>query len=202
MVQIIVNDGTAVAITGYGVNPNEIEVNLGTGNKENTKVLLLKFLRSELLYDIKNISFVTGDVMPEENQHTRHMVQDIGEEGNVDRVTRTMDIAVAECTELLYPLTKGNVEQTTTLDDKLTETATYEIKGLVPDDFSQSTAVLLERYIHEYIISRVLSDWLLIADPAGQVYQTWLAKCEATKASIEECTSRRTGRARKSQTPF
>lgn len=41
-------------------------------------VIILK--REQLLYDIKNYCYIEGDIMPEDTQHSRHMVQDVGEE--------------------------------------------------------------------------------------------------------------------------
>ena len=60
----------------------------GTVNTDaNTRTVRLKFLRSQLLYDIKNYAFIEGDVMGEEKQHAQHVIVEIGEEGNVDRVS-------------------------------------------------------------------------------------------------------------------
>ena len=191
-----------VRIAGIGVNPGETEVDMTQGRKPWTKNATLQFLRSELLYDIGNVAYVLGDVKPEEDQHSRHQIQDITQDGNIDRVTRMMDIAVAECTELLYPYTKAEAEESTVMDDKLTETACYNINMTMPDDFSKTTQVLLVRYIHEYIVARVLMDWLLIADPAGNGYQNWSAKCMAAKESIEKMLNRRTGRTRRPTRPF
>lgn len=165
-----------------------------------TKTVRLEFLRTQLLYDIRNIAYVEGDVMPEENQHTRHQVQDIGEEGNIDRVTRLMDIAVAECVEMLYPYTKAEVDNSTYMDDILQETDRYVVIMYVPDDFSKTTVTLLERYIHEFICYRVLADWFLITAP--DLAQKWLGKQEAAEVSIKDALNARVGRVRKTQTPF
>jgi hypothetical protein len=168
--------------------------------KARTKTVRLEFLRTQLLYDIKNIAYVEGDVMGKDTQHIRHMVQDIGEEGNVDRVTRIMDVAVAECAELLYPYSKKEVGSSTRMDDILYEADKYVIDLLVPDDFSRTTVTLLERYIHEFICYRVLADWFLITAP--DLAQKWLGKQEAAEVSIKDALNARVGRVRKTQTPF
>lgn len=51
----------------------------------------LTFEREQLLYDIKNNAYVESHVMAPETEHAKHMVADVGEEGNVDRVTRVLD---------------------------------------------------------------------------------------------------------------
>ena len=68
------------------------------------KLAVLIFRRDQLLYDIKNISYIEGSVLPQDTEaHNRHMVQDVGEEGNVDRVSRILDLCHAQAKELLYP---------------------------------------------------------------------------------------------------
>ena len=70
---------------------------------QQTKTVTLTFKRSELLYDVENYSFVEGDIMETENEHARHQVFDIGQSGNVNRVTRVLNLTHAECVEMLYP---------------------------------------------------------------------------------------------------
>lgn len=167
---------------------------------DRTKKVRLEFLRSQLLYDIKNIAYVEGDVMTDDKQHSKHQVQDIGEEGNIDRVTRMMDVAVAECVEMLYPYSKAEVEEYTQMDDILQESYSYVVNLLVPDDFSKTTVTLIERYIHEFIIYRVLADWFLISAP--DLAQKWLGKQEAAEVAIKDTLNARIRRVRKTQTPF
>ena len=76
------------------------------GQTNDSKTVRLKFLRSELLYDIKNYAFVEADVMGEERQHGQHVLAEIGEEGNVDRVNRILAVVHAAAVEMLYPYTK------------------------------------------------------------------------------------------------
>ena len=73
---------------------------------QQTKTVTLTFKRSELLYDVENYSFVEGDIMETENEHARHQVFDIGQSGNVNRVTRVLNLTHAECVEMLYPYTR------------------------------------------------------------------------------------------------
>lgn len=175
-----------------------------------TKTIKMVFKREELLYDIKNNAYVIGDVMPKDNPHSSHQVQDICEDGNIDRVTRVLDIAHAECTEALYPFSKEDVEQETEMDDTPTYPSPpaestggntdYTISLLVPDDYSKTTVNLLVRYIHEYMVYRVLYDWLDITYPAAA--GAWRAKADEAKEGMQEAVNFRTGRARLTQSPF
>lgn len=217
-----------------------------------TKTVKLTFKREELLYDIRNNAYVEGDVMQANTEHDRHQVQDIGEDGNIDRVTRVLDLAHAECAEALFPYTKENVEQETEMDDTPTyvepvvETSTeqpteegtdaaasgmvadddehyalsddegdeeftnetpsskptgdYVIRLLVPDEYSKTTVRLLVRYIHEYMVCRVLADWLSITNPPAAA--NWKAKQDDALECMKEAVNFRTGRVRRTQTPF
>ena len=171
--------------------------------KERTKTVTLTFLREQLLYDIKNIAWVEGDVLPDEAQHSKHQVQDIGEEGNIDRVTRMLDLALSRCRERLYPYTKSDVEGGETLDDILDETETYTIAMLVPDDFSTTTVQYLEQLIHNLLVYLVLADWMSIANVANaQSAVNWAAKAQDLEDEIKSTLNARTGRVRKFQSPF
>lgn len=165
--------------------------------------MTLTFLREQLLYDIKNLAYVEGDVLPDEAQHSKHQVQDIGEDGNIDRVTRMLDLALAHCVEALYPFSKVDVESGVVLDDTLTETPTYTVTLLVPDDFSDTTAKYLEQLIHNLLVYYVLADWMSIANVANpKSAANWAAKAQDLEDEIKSKLNARTGRVRKFQSPF
>ncbi|MDO4165548.1 MAG: hypothetical protein Q4D56_14380, partial [Bacteroides sp.] len=116
----------------------------GRNSDEQTKQVTLVFKREELLYDAKNYSFVEGDIKKEDDEHSRHQVFDIGESGNVDRVTRVLNLAHSECVEMLYPYTKEEIpDEQEALDDVLEEPEEYNIELALPKGFSLSTVKLL-----------------------------------------------------------
>ena len=196
------------------------------GTVVRTKTVKMTFKREELLYDIRNNAYVEGDVMQAKTEHDRHQVQDIGEDGNIDRVTRLLDLAHAECEEALFPYTKEDVEQETEMDDTPTyveptadaggtvadmemftddmtaskPTGDYVIRLLVPDEYSKTTVRLIVRYIHEYMVCRVLSDWMSITNPPAAA--NWKAKQDEALEGMREAVNFRTGRVRRTQTPF
>ena len=202
------------------------------GTVVRTKTVKMTFKREELLYDIRNNAYVEGDVMQAKTEHDRHQVQDIGEDGNIDRVTRVLDLAHAECEEALFPYTKENVEQESEMDDTPTfveptadaegtvagseetlaeeeftddtpvvkPTGDYVIRLLVPDEYSKTTVRLIVRYIHEYMVCRVLSDWMSITNPPAAA--NWKAKQDEALEGMKEAVNFRTGRVRRTQTPF
>ena len=167
--------------------------------KDGTLTAVLGFKRDQLLYDIKNYAYIEGSVMDTESNHNRHMVQDVGEEGNVDRVTRVLNLTVAKCRELLYPYTKNELHRTE-LNDNLREPPVYGIVLSVPHDFSQTTLYMLENLIHEYLVCKAVSDWLSITNPAKA--QIWEAKAKSAESEIRINLHARMARTRRRMHPF
>lgn len=175
----------------------------GTGKPVYTNTATLTFYRSELLYDVKNIAYVEGDAIETQDEHDRHQIMDIGEDGNVDRVTRVMDLALAHCRELLFPYSRVNVGATETRDDELAAPEAYTIELKVPDDFSQSTLTYLEKLIHEYLVYRVLTDWMSITNVKNPTSAAnWAGKLQDLEDEIESALNARIHRVRRTQTPF
>lgn len=167
--------------------------------KDGTLNAVLEFKRDQLLYDIKNYAYIEGSVMETESNHNRHMVQDVGEEGNVDRVTRVLNLTVAKCKELLYPYTKNGLHRME-LNDTLREPKVYGIVLSVPADFSQTTLYLLEGLIHEYLVCKALSDWLSITNPVKA--RVWEDKAEDAQSEIRMNLHARITRTRRRLHPF
>lgn len=162
----------------------------------------LTFKRKEIIYDAGNYSYVEGDIIPEGDECRRHQVIDIVQDGNVDRVTRVLNTAHAECVEMLYPYTKEELpyDTTTEMDDVLKEPEVYEIKMTVPDGMSKTTINLLEHLIHEYLVCRVLADWMSITNPESE--GKWEKKFTSLREKIRTCLVSRIGVTRRKLKPF
>lgn len=165
-----------------------------------TKIVELTFTRQNLLYDIENYAFVEGDVMRTDNEHAKHQVFDIAQDGNIDRVNRILDLAHAECVEMMYPYTKEPCDSEEEQDNSLSVKEQYQISMLVPDDFSKSTVSLITKLVHEYMVCRVLADWMSITNPSSQ--SNWQSKLDSIEEQIRNHLNARCGRVRRAQTPF
>lgn len=182
---------------------NGKQTDTGTAKTTYTNKATLTFKRDQLLYDIRNIAYVEGDVMPTDNEHDRHQVIDIGEDGNVDRVTRIIDLAIAHCRELLFPYSRVNVDEKEERDDTFEEPEEYTIELLLPDDFSKTTLTYLEKLIHEFLVYRVLMDWMSIANIKNpNSAANWASKLADLEDEIESTLNARIHRVRRTQTPF
>ena len=165
-----------------------------------TKTVRLTFKRCELVYDCENYSFVEADLMQKEEEHAKHQVFDIAQDGNVDRVTRMLNLCFADCVELCYPYSKETVVDGTEMDDTLIYHETYVLTLRLPDTFSQTTVKLLLKLIHELMVDYVMADWMSITKPASKA--NWEDKIDKLKERITSCMSMRKGRVRRPITPF
>lgn len=157
------------------------------------KKVTLVFRREQLLYDVRNYAYVESHVMAPETEHGKHMVADVGEEGNVDRVTRVLDLGVSMCREMLYPWAKRDIDKTE-LDDTLKERTEYRIEMSVPGTLSQTTLTLIEGLVHEYLVCRGVADWMSITN--AQKADTWLAKAADAESEIRTTVHSRMKRTR------
>lgn len=170
------------------------------GKQCKRKDVTLVFRRDQLLYDISNYAFVEGDIMGEDAEHARHQVRDIAEEGNVDRVTRVLNLAHDECVEQLYPYTDDEVDDGEALDDVLESPERYTIVMHLPDGFAKSTLNLVRTLVHEYMVCRVLQDWLSITFPNAA--PNWEQKMTSLKGKIHTALLSRKKTMRRKLKPF
>ena len=170
-------------------------------NKQQSRTATLTFKRKELIYDAENYSFVEGDIMKADDEHARHQVFDIAAKGNIDRVTRVLNLAHAECVEMLFPYSKEEIpEGQEAMTDVMTVPEEYHIVLNLPDGFSLTTVKLLTHLVHEYLVCRVLADWMSITNPGSQ--ENWEEKFKSLKTKIQTSIVSRTGKVRRKLKPF
>ena len=171
------------------------------GLENQTREALLTFLRPELLLDIAGLAYVEGDMIADgENPHDSHQLQDIVEDGNIERVTRVLDLTFAEIVEMLYPFTKTQMEDDYRPNDIYHEQEAYRLKMAVPATMSKTSVDYLEKLIHELLVCRVMADWCSITKPS--VADNWVAKAEDLKKNIISTLAHRGLRVRRPLTPF
>jgi hypothetical protein len=160
----------------------------------------LVFKRSELLYDVGNYAFVEGDIREAKSEHERHQVIDIAQEGNVDRVNRILDLAYHEAIAMLYPYTEEPATDDVTLSDELSAPECYIVRLSLPTHFSATTITLLSKLLHEYLVSRVMQDWMSITNASAEAH--WREKCDQLRAAVSSALTARGCVARRRLHPF
>ncbi len=164
------------------------------------KEVTLIFQTKELLYDISNYSYVESDIIPTDNEHIRHQVSDVCESGNIDRVRRILELSHKECVEMLYPYSKQEVCESSVYDNSLIEKECYCIELKLPNEFSQTTIELLQQMLHEYMVCRVMSDWMSITNGAST--EKWVSKLSYIGNKIPTMLLSRTSKLKRKQGPF
>ncbi|MCI7615152.1 MAG: hypothetical protein MSS61_07365 [Bacteroidales bacterium] len=168
-----------------------------------TKTVTLVFHREQLLYDIKNYAYIEGHVLGDDSpeiRHAQHTLVEIGEEGNVDRVNRILGVVHAAAVEMLYPYTKQEPEDDEEINDRMWTPTDYKIVMLVPVTMSRTTLHLLNKLIHEFMVYRVIYDWLSITHP--EAARNWLEKALEAENEINSIKNSRTGVLRRPSHPF
>lgn len=165
-----------------------------------TKHVQFTFSRDALLYDIGNYAYIQGDAMPTADASAKQKIIDLTQEGNIDRVTRILDLAHAACVEELFPYTKVVCDVEEERDNELIESAEYVIIMAVPQDFSKTTINFIAKLIHEYMVYYVMADWLSLTYPAMSA--VWAEKLSMVAKDIRTRLNARCGRVRRTQSPF
>lgn len=167
---------------------------------EYVKRIEIRFLRDELLYDIAQMGFIEADVMRTEDEHQKHPTADVIEDGNRDMITRSLTKAFAEVRHALYPFTEEASEEGDWLDDSLTEPDEYVLYMKVPEGFAMSTHALLMNLVHDFLVSRTLSEYLMMTYPEkqGAYYQ----RSELALQKINGALVNRMTRVRRASRPW
>ena len=123
--------------------------------------------RQSLLHDIANLAFVIADIHSEADEHARHQLTDICQEGNIDRVSRMMGLAYCIARETLKPL--RDIKRNTAI---------------------RGNCITLNQLVHEFIVCSVLADWLSITIPAAA--GVWKEKAQLCMRDISATVRRMT----------
>lgn len=175
----------------------------GDAKEERKKRVRLSFLMEELLYDIESYAYLEGDVGVGEKSHGLHQLIDIGQAGNVELVTRKLNRIWTDVRELLYNWSKRKLRGNVDRDDYLEEHETYDIELVVGDETSETTLDCLENLIHDYMVYRVVREWMLICRREDRAAaEAWELKAAEAYNGIKECLNRGFGHRRIRLHPF
>lgn len=165
--------------------------------------------RAELIYDIANDAYIVSHVLPEEAECVRHMIADIADEGNIDRVDRIIQLALDYCVEMLYPYARIPLDACqyceangVCFDNAMPEPGDRLLSLTFPSSYSQTTIRLMADYIHELVVARVLYGWLMLVGPDTKFAEAALMRVGNAKEGIVSCRNRRYGVLKRKQAPF
>lgn len=144
--------------------------------------------RENLIYDIRNCAYIESHTLAEDAGHVRHLVADIGEEGNIDRVDRVMALAFSLLVQRLGEWTRTDLDTgLKEIDDDRWIPCEYRVKVCLPRKNNATTVALLGHLMHQYVVTKVLYDWLLTAVPKSA--EAWAARLAEIEDELERVTN-------------
>lgn len=160
----------------------------------------LDLFRKELLYDIANCGYMYGSTIGDDGVKVRDVVQGITDEGNVDMVTRLLDLGFAQMNELLYPFTKEAAESGSA-DDTLKETEKYQMKLELPEGVSKTSVALMITLAHDFLVNFVLARYFgLLGMDKSASYHMMMANVSAD--DLRSAALRQSAKLRRTLRPF
>ena len=100
-----------------------------------------------MIYDIANNAFVVGETIEDAGPHIRHLVQDVVEGQNIDRVCRVMSLAFCRVKDLLRQWVVDVEEE-------------YALRIVVPYGLPRCTIDYWAILAYEYVTASAIADWL------------------------------------------
>lgn len=142
--------------------------------------------RDLLLYDIANYAYVEGHRMEilSGEPVAAHLLTDVCAEGNIDRINRVLALAHASAVEMLRPLVSRRPHCGHIVNEIWTPRE-YKIRFGAGVSLPDTTAHLLARMVHEYMVCKAVHDWLTITDPSAAA--KWAEKCAVAACELREC---------------
>ena len=131
--------------------------------KPKTTTAVIRLSKSRMIYDIANNAFVIGETIEDAGPHAKHLVQDVVEGQNVDRVCRVMSQAFCRVKDLLRQWVVDNEEE-------------YVIQLVVPDGLARCTIDYWAILAYEYVTASAIADWLDIT--AKDKAAAWQGKAD------------------------
>lgn len=108
------------------------------------------------------------------------------------------ELAHAECVEMLFPYAKKEI--TENIEDTETPSVSYDIVLTVPQEMSQTTVSLVERQINEYIVSKLIAEWMMVCNIDSHSY--WLERYTSIRKQINRTLLSRMKPLRRTSRPF
>ena len=121
---------------------------------------IIRLSRERLLYDISNNAYVVGESMPDDDRHRRHLVQDITQDQNRDRVDRVLWLAFCRTAHLF-----GRMLTAPPSPHHAPSCGDYVLSLQMAPAVPQSTIDYWAVLAYEMMTAAALADWLDVVAP-------------------------------------
>ena len=160
----------------------------------NTNTATIRIDKDSIFEQIAKKTSYIGSKMKDEDAYDNIFTTDEDNEFFEEH----FELAHAECVEMLYPYTKKDI--TENIEDTETPSASYDIVLTVPQEMSQTTVSLVERQINEYIVSRLIAEWMMVSDMNLHAY--WIERYTSIRRHINTTLISRMKPLRRTLRPF
>lgn len=150
--------------------------------KKKTKITtaVIRLSKQRMIYDIANNAFVIGETIEDAGPHAKHLVQDVVEGQNIDRVCRVMSLAFCRVKDLLRQWVVDTAEAgffpSPSRDAVHAGEEEYVIQLLVPNGLARCTIDYWAILAYEYVTASAIADWLDIT--AKDKASAWQKKAD------------------------
>lgn len=157
-----------------------------------------------MAYDLSNYAYIVGDAMPETSPgaspHAVHLVQDVMQGQNRDRLDRVLDTAFRQLRGLLVPFLdeEGQAEEPHGVSAPSHDD--YSIRMAVPPSVTKAHVDLWSILAYEFMVASALADWLGICAPS--VAQVWADRRDTDWQQLAQSVKVHNRRARTTLNPF
>lgn len=135
-----------------------------------TTRVTIRFKTDNLLYDIAQAGFLSSETVAlrlQDNQHVKHRMKDIVEDGNVDIVIRELDNAYAHSMLQLsqFAPPSPREEEITMTDDYNDYRESYDYTILINYEHARFLAERLTSLLHDYLVASAICRYIsVVAD--------------------------------------
>lgn len=157
------------------------------------KNLTIKLYVSELMYDIQNLTYLTGRSRGNgQNFEEVANMQASDDDDNKNRILRSIqanfNLLRNKLSEYLVPGSPEATEADTVLLDSSKE-STLSLTLSMPSNFNSSTAETISSAAHEFIMDMAVADWFTITNKADAA--DYISKAQGELNNIREAISKR-----------
>ncbi|MBR6182747.1 MAG: hypothetical protein IKQ77_16260 [Prevotella sp.] len=129
--------------------------------KTKTTTAIIRLSKQRMIYDIANNAFVVGETIEDAGPHIRHLVQDVVEGQNIDRVCRVMSLAFCRVKDLLRQWVVDVEETGCSLSTHQNAgEEEYVLRIVVPYGLPPCTIDYWVILAYEYVTASAIADWL------------------------------------------
>ena len=145
--------------------------------KTKTTTAIIHLSKQQMIYDIANNAFVIGETIEDAGPHAKHLVQDVVEGQNIDRVCRVMSQAFCRVNDLLRQWVVDTEETGSPLSSHQNAgEEEYVIRLVVSDGLARCTIDYWAILAYEYVTASAIADWLDIT--AKDKASAWQKKAD------------------------